>query len=82
MQPMGEVRMESDRVYRRWRNWERQLRAVLCWAVFFVMIAFYLPVVAAIQALLQVSLLSVPHFQGVLPLSSFLQSISIVYLRW
>ena len=38
--------------------WERQLRAVLCWAVFFVMIAFYLPVVAAIQALLQVSLLS------------------------
>ncbi len=35
--------------------WERQLRAVLCWAVFFVMIAFYLPVVAAIQALLQVS---------------------------
>jgi hypothetical protein len=34
--------------------WERQLRAVLCWAVFFVMIAFYLPVVAAIQALLQV----------------------------
>ena len=36
--------------------WERQLRAVLCWAVFFVMIAFYLPVVAAIQALLQVSL--------------------------
>ena len=40
----------------RWRMWERQLRAVLCWAVFFVMIAFYLPVVAAIQALLQVSL--------------------------
>ena len=38
--------------------WERQLRAVLCWAVFFVMIAFYLPVVAAIQALLQVRLSS------------------------
>lgn len=37
--------------------WERQLRAVLCWAVFFVMIAFYLPVVAAIQALLQVKML-------------------------
>lgn len=39
----------------RWRSWELQLRAVLCWLVFFVMIAFYLPVVAAIQALLQVS---------------------------
>ena len=37
--------------------WERQLRAVLCWAVFFVMIAFYLPVVAAIQALLQVRMI-------------------------
>jgi hypothetical protein len=36
-----------------WRAWERQLRAVGCWAVFFVMVAFYLPVVTAIQALLQ-----------------------------
>jgi hypothetical protein len=35
--------------------WERQLRAVLTWLVFFVMIAFYLPVVTAIQALLQAS---------------------------
>jgi hypothetical protein len=41
--------------------WERQLRAVLCWVVFFVMIAFYLPVVAAIQALLQVRIRL--HFQ-------------------
>ena len=41
--------------WRRWRSWERQLRSALCWAVFFVMIAFYLPVVAAVQALLQVS---------------------------
>ena len=39
---------------RRWRVWERQLRAIGCWAVFFVMLAFYLPVVTAIQALLQV----------------------------
>ncbi|BDA46964.1 CSC1-like protein At4g02900 [Coccomyxa sp. Obi] len=37
-----------------WRLWERQLRAVLCWVVFFTMIAFYLPVVTAIQALLQI----------------------------
>lgn len=41
----------------RWRMWERRLRAVLCWVVFFTMIAFYLPVVTAIQALLQVCLL-------------------------
>lgn len=34
--------------------WERQLRAVACWVAFFTMIAFYLPVVTAIQALLQV----------------------------
>ena len=27
----------------------------MCWVVFFVMIAFYLPVVAAVQALLQVT---------------------------
>ena len=39
---------------RRWRVWERQLRAIGCWAVFFAMLAFYLPVVTAIQALLQV----------------------------
>ena len=39
---------------RRWRTWERQLRAIGCWAVFFAMLAFYLPVVTAIQALLQV----------------------------
>ena len=39
---------------RRWRSWELQLRTALCWVVFFVMIAFYLPVVAAVQALLQV----------------------------
>ncbi len=38
----------------RWRLWERQLRSVVCWVVFFCMIAFYLPVVTAIQALLQV----------------------------
>ena len=38
----------------RWRTWERQLRAIGCWAVFFAMLAFYLPVVTAIQALLQV----------------------------
>ena len=42
-------------MWRRWRSWERQLRTALCWVVFFVMIAFYLPVVAAVQALLQVS---------------------------
>ncbi len=45
----------------RWRLWERQLRAVLCWVVFFTMIAFYLPVVTAIQALLQVGCRPCPH---------------------
>ena len=55
--------------------WERQLRAVLCWAVFFVMIAFYLPVVAAIQALLQVSLLSLtPYLEAPIFLLSFFLS--------
>ena len=42
---------------RRWRQWERQLRGVGCWAVFFAMVAFYLPVVTAIQALLQARVL-------------------------
>lgn len=46
--------------------WERQLRAVLCWAVFFVMIAFYLPVVAAIQALLQVGPFLTPSLHDLL----------------
>ena len=49
--------------------WERQLRAVLCWVVFFVMIAFYLPVVAAIQALLQVRMI-LPFWSAVIDRSS------------
>ncbi|KAK9919147.1 hypothetical protein WJX75_009706 [Coccomyxa subellipsoidea] len=56
-----------------WRLWERQLRAVLCWVVFFCMIAFYLPVVTAIQALLQIDkLVDLPGIREVaeLPLVS------------
>ena len=47
-----------------WRAWERQLRSVGCWAVFFVMVAFYLPVVTAIQALLQARARPTPHTEN------------------
>ena len=40
----------------RWRKWERTARFSLVWAFFFLIVAFYIPVVSAIQALLQVIL--------------------------
>ncbi len=39
----------------RWRKWERAIRMAFIWAVFFVIVAFYIPVVSAIQGLLKVS---------------------------
>lgn len=37
-----------------YRRWERRLRQGVSWAAFFLIVAFYVPVVAAIQGLLQV----------------------------
>jgi hypothetical protein len=41
-----------------WRRWERRLRSILSWLTFFLIVAFYVPFVAAVQGLLQVCLSS------------------------
>ena len=61
----------SGDLRRRWRLWERQMRSVGCWGVFFAMVAFYLPVVTAIQALLQVRQNHLRRFLNAPEASSF-----------
>eukprot|EP00884_Botryococcus_braunii_P007497 jgi/Botrbrau1/16749/Bobra.0277s0005.1 len=52
-----------------YRRWERKLRQGLSWAAFFLIVAFYIPVVAAIQGLLQLDrLVSVPVVRDIVNL--------------
>ncbi|KAK9843537.1 hypothetical protein WJX81_008012 [Elliptochloris bilobata] len=50
-----------------WRRWERQLRTGAAWVAFFALVSFYIPVVTAIQALLQVEkLVTLPGLRELL----------------
>jgi hypothetical protein len=49
----GERDLSTSPSRRRWRRWERQLRTSAAWVAFFALVSFYLPIVTAIQALLQ-----------------------------